>query len=77
MHPAVLHVSHPLSSKSVAERADSRRAFRSYPPLLHLKLAHLTARQRFMDWVMVAFGAVVAVYTTYQTLSLMIASGKA
>ena len=30
-----------------------------------------------MDWVMVAFGAVVAVYTTYQTLSLMIASGKA
>lgn len=29
-----------------------------------------------MDWAMVGFGAVVATYTTYQTLSLMIASGK-
>jgi hypothetical protein len=46
----------------------------SYPPLLHLKLRHLSTRAIALDWAMVGFGIIAASYTTYQTLSLMIAA---
>ncbi|KAL7413889.1 transmembrane amino acid transporter protein-domain-containing protein [Mrakia frigida] len=47
-----------------------------YPPLLHLRSgSHLTRTAKGLDYALIVFGFVAAIYTTYQTLALMAKSG--
>lgn len=39
-----------------------------YPAMLHLRACARTRRERFLDYVMIAFGSLVAVYMTVQTI---------
>ncbi|TFL03773.1 transmembrane amino acid transporter protein-domain-containing protein [Pterulicium gracile] len=43
-----------------------------YPAMLHLRACARTRRERFLDYVMIAFGSLVAVYMTVQTIRLMV-----
>ncbi|TFK69689.1 hypothetical protein BDN72DRAFT_870584 [Pluteus cervinus] len=42
-----------------------------YPPMLHLKAAAKNTRQRVADWLMIVFGMIAFVYTTVQTVKLI------
>ncbi|KAI8450951.1 transmembrane amino acid transporter protein-domain-containing protein [Phakopsora pachyrhizi] len=48
-----------------------------YPAMLHYKAIAKTFRQKAIDLGLAAFGAVAAVYTTYQTVSLILKGNEA
>jgi solute carrier family 36 (proton-coupled amino acid transporter) len=43
-----------------------------YPPMLHYRACATTRRQKAIDIALMIFGAVAAVYTTAQTINLML-----
>ncbi|EIN09975.1 hypothetical protein PUNSTDRAFT_86492 [Punctularia strigosozonata HHB-11173 SS5] len=47
-----------------------------YPAMLHLKACARTRRQKIADWVLIVFGIVAAVYSTAQTVKLMVAPAE-
>ncbi|WOO77782.1 Vacuolar amino acid transporter 3 [Vanrija pseudolonga] len=46
-----------------------------YPPMLHLRGCATTRRQKLLDCLLIAFGFIVGVYTTIQTLRSLFAPG--
>lgn len=43
--------------------------------MLHLRSGpHLTRTEKVLDYALIGFGFLVAIYTTFQTVSLMIAA---
>ncbi len=43
-----------------------------YPPMLHLRARAQTRRQRVLDYMLITFGVIAAVYTTIQTARVLL-----
>lgn len=68
---------HQLSGISCQDDADrSIPLCFIYPPMLHLKACAKTRKAKIIDYTLLAFGVLVGVYTTVQTIrSLFVPSG--
>lgn len=47
-----------------------------YPPMLHLKACARTRTQKALDYILIAFGVIVGLYTTVQTIRSLFSSGS-
>jgi proton-coupled amino acid transporter len=47
-----------------------------YPPLLHLRACAHSKKQRILDYLLLLFGLVAAVYTTLETAKVLVAGKR-